>query len=119
MKKTKLQKLTPLLIVLLGFFTLGLSDLVFIYVISDRFNCKKFLPMKQLSLMIVTLGIYGIFWSYRVASEMRKEKMIKEYWKAPICALLAIFFMRNISVLIIYNALDAANSKKNLAEEAE
>ena len=119
MNKTKLQKLMPLLIVLLGFFTLGLSDFVLIYIISDRFNRKKFLPMKQLALMIVTLGIYGIFWSYRITSAMHKEKIIDKYWKAPICALLSIFFMRNISILIIYNALDAANSKQNSAEEAE
>lgn len=116
MEKTKLQKLTPLLIVLLGFFTLGIADLVWIYIISDKFNRKKFLPMKQLALTIITLGIYSVFWSYRVASAMNRAEIIKERWKVPFCALLTVFFLRCISILILYSALDAADSKQSVAE---
>ena len=60
--KNGIRKLTPILIILLGFFTFGASDLIWIYSISDSFDRRKFLPMKQIALTVITFGIYGIFW---------------------------------------------------------
>ena len=104
--KKGLQKLTPIIIVVLGFFTLGISDLIWIYDVSDKFDYKRFLPMKQVALTAITFGVYGIFWVYRMSSQMYKTEYIKSKTKVLLCTILSIFFLRNISVSILYRAFN-------------
>ena len=109
------RKIVPILIIILGFFTLGLSDLIWIYSISDRFDRNKFLPMKQLALTVITFGIYGIFWVYKVSSDMNKSLLLKSRSEILICVILSIIFLRTISVFIMHRALD--ENEANLAKD--
>ena len=100
----RLRKLTPILIIVLGFFTLGLSDLIWIHAISDEFNNRRFLPMKQVALTVVTLGIYGIFWVYLITSEMHKQLVFKDKYRIYLCVILSVLFLRTISIFVIHRA---------------
>ena len=115
--KNKFQKLIPMWIVLFGFFTLGLADLIWIYVISDRFDCRKLLPMKQLALTVITLGVYGIIWVYRVALDMYRADIIKGKGRVLLLTVLSVFFLRTISVLLLYNTLESSDSDNNTLAE--
>ena len=101
-----IRKLIPILIILLGFFTFGLSDLIWIYIVSDRVDYQKFLPMKQVSLTVITFGIYGIFWAYKLSSSMHKSNIIKDKKIPLICVILSIISLRNIALFIMYQALE-------------
>ena len=103
--KNGIRKLTPILIILLGFFTFGLSDLIWIYTVSDNLDRRKFLPIKQIALTVITFGIYGIFWVYKITSEMYKANIIKDKSRILICIILSIFALRNVAIFIIYQAL--------------
>jgi hypothetical protein len=107
---TRIKKLIPLLIIILGFFTLGLSDLIWIYSISDRFDRRRFLPMKQVALTVITFGIYGIYWTYKLSSEMHKSLILKNKQHVAACLILSICFLRTISVFILHRALDDAKT---------
>ena len=109
----KIQKVIPILIIVLGFFTLGISDLIWIYSVSDEFDRKKFLPMKQLALTVITFGIYGIFWTRNMAKEMHESNLIKTNSVVVLCTILSIFFLRTISVFILYQAIHETSSVKD------
>ena len=104
--KNGIRKLTPILILLLGFFTFGVSDLIWIYSISDSFDRRKFLPMKQVALTVITFGIYGIFWTYKISSTMIKANIIKKNNTSAVCLILSILSLRSIAVFIIYQAFN-------------
>ena len=104
--KNGIQKLVPILIILLGFFTFGVSDLIWIYSISDGFDRRKFLPMKQVALTVITFGIYGIFWTYKITSAMTKANIIKGNNTTTVCLIRSILSLRNIAVFIIYQAFN-------------
>ena len=103
--KNSVKKLTPFIIVVLGFFTLGITDLIWIYSISDRINAEKYLPMKQVALTMISLGIYGIFWTYKLSSEIKNSNSYTDNIKPMICTILSVIFLRNISTAMIYNAI--------------
>ena len=103
--KKGLKKLTPIIIIVLGFFTFGISDLIWIYIISDKFDYKHFLPMKQVALTVITFGLYGISWVYRMSLELDKSAYIKGKSMVWLCTVLSVVFLRHIGVSIIYRAL--------------
>ena len=103
-----IQKLLPVLIILLGFFTFGISDLIWIYIISDKFDRARFLPMKQVALTVITFGIYGILWVHTTSSAMQKSMIIKNSIIPIACTVLSIVFLRTISIFILYRALNEA-----------
>ena len=105
-----IQNSIPILIILLGFFTFGISDLIWIYSISDKFNRAKFLPMKQIALTVITFGIYGIFWVHMISTDMQKATIIKNNSIPLVCTVLSVIFLRTISVFILYRALNEAPS---------
>ena len=102
---TKIQKLIPVLIIILGFFTLGISDIIWIYYISDKFDRKAFLPMKQLTLTVITFGIYGILWTRNISKEMYKSNILKSKSTVMLCTILSIIFLRTISIFVLYQAI--------------
>ena len=59
---------------LIGFFTLGIGSLVFIYLLSDKMvsddTGKVIFPLKELVLTVITLGIYGIIWTYKMSKTL-------------------------------------------------
>jgi len=110
------HKLIPVFIVVLGFFTLGISDLVWIYIISDKLDRRIFLPIKQVALTVITFGIYGILWSYKIASKLHSDLIINNSSTPMICAILSLFFLRNLSVAILFHAFNTktiASDKEN------
>ena len=110
--KTGIRKLTPILIIVLGFFTFGLSDLIWIYTLSDSFDRKRFLPLKQIALTVITFGIYGIFWIYKITTEMNKCGIIKNKSNIILCIILSVLSLRNIALFIIYQASTEKDSDK-------
>ena len=103
--KKGLQKLIPILIIISGFFTFGLSDLIWMYIVSDRLDYKRFLPMKQVALTVITFGVYGIFWMYVITSEMLKSRYLKSRMAVVLCTILSAVFLRHFSLFVIYRAL--------------
>lgn len=105
MDNSRKSLITTIIIIMLGFFTLGLSDLVWVYIISDKVDTKRFLPMKQIALTVITFGIYGILWTYLVLDEADKQLVTNVGTKKIICPILSLCFLRNISIAIIYNSI--------------
>lgn len=58
-----------IVIVLLGFITMGISNVVLIYFFSDKLKCfydgDIILPAKETVLNLITFGIYGFVWAYK------------------------------------------------------
>lgn len=102
---TKLQ--IPIIIVL-GLFTFGISDLFWVYTISERVNIRRYPPVKQLTLFIITLGIYGIFWTYLMINELEKQTGRKITRKKIVCTVISALFLRNISVAVINDTVSEA-----------
>lgn len=105
MNNSRKSLITTVIIIVLGFFTLGLSDLVWMYIISDRVDTRCFLPMKQVALTVITLGIYGILWTYLVSNEINKRLVSGNKSQRIICPILSLCFLRNISIAIIYKSI--------------
>lgn len=90
----------------ISFFTLGIADLIYVYIFSDKIctdiDGKIFLPMKEAVLFLITFGIYGIFWSFK-AGERLDKKEGREYIssKTVACAILSLF-IRSIAISILY-----------------
>ena len=105
----KIQRLLPAIIVILGFFTLGISDLIWIYQISDKYCYKRFLPMKQVALTVITFGIYGIIWTYKIASAVYKDENRQYKPNVWLCTGLTVCFLRPFSVSLLYKSLDNAS----------
>ena len=65
-------KFSPALAFIIGFCTLGLGNNANIYIISDKIGFDKqgrvICPMMEMMLNIITFGIYGIFWTYKISS---------------------------------------------------
>lgn len=107
--KTKKQKFQTFFIMICGFFTLGISNLVWIYILSDKVDPINFLPMKQIVLTLITFGIYGIFWCNKMAKtvfnniETRRNDII-------FCTVFAFVFCA-ASIALIHSRLTLTNNE--------
>jgi hypothetical protein len=58
----------------IGFFTFGIANLVFLYRFSDEMltnaDGKIINPMKETVLNIITFGLYGAFWSFKMGQKL-------------------------------------------------
>lgn len=98
------------LIIVLGLFTFGISDLFWVYRISGRVNIRRYPPMKQIALFVITLGVYGIFWTYLIQSELEKLTGQDRMWRKSVCTLLSALFLRCISIAVINDTLTEATA---------
>lgn len=114
MDMNKTKKMIPMVIIILGFFTLGLTDLIWIYQASDKVNRYRFPPIKQLALIIITFGIYGIFWTYMLCGELPKSEKNDNNKLKYICTVLSVIFLRNISVAMIVKRIFDIEEKQSL-----
>ena len=104
------RTLIPFLIFVAGFFTFGLSDLWFIYLLSDRIDRKRFLPMKQLALTLITFGIYGIIWTFNITRVIKYPNNSITTNKSILYIILSILFLRSASTALIYRDFNAVNN---------
>ncbi len=91
----------PVIVFVLGFCTFGLSNLIYLYKISERIGKnpagERIYPMREAVLNVITFGVYGIIWSYRTAKALYGEAK-----NAIICAFLsAIPMLRSVSMSMI------------------
>ena len=94
-------------IFVLGIVTFGISNLVFIYLLSSDVGLdhkgRVIFPMRETVLNLITLGIYGFFWAYRIGCTTD----IKESINAPskqtvLTVILAAPFLRSMCVAYLY-----------------
>ncbi len=105
------SKLSPPLVFILGMVTLGLADVFFVYrfselMISDA-NGKTLYPMREAVLNVITFGIYGIYWTFKIGHILdKKEENIKVSAISILCTVLsAIPFARIVSMTLICNRM--------------
>ena len=90
-----------------GVFTFGIANLVFLYCFSDKIltdaDEKIINPMRESVLNILTLGLYGAFWSYKIGQKLDMiEGCEKISAQTIICAILSVLFLRSITMSVIY-----------------
>ena len=107
---SSLKSMKPFLIFIAGFFTFGITDLWFIYTISDKLGREKLIPMKQLALTLVTFGLYGIYWTYKIGKMLIKANDSKSINKRILCVILSACFLRCASIAVFYSELDNLNN---------
>ena len=91
----------------IGFFTFGIANLVFLYRFSDEMltnaDGKIINPMRETVLNVITFGLYGAYWSYKMG---QKLDMLEDRESISIstllCALLSVVFLRSITMSVIY-----------------
>lgn len=105
---TELKK--AIAVFFIGFITFGIGNLIFLYVFSDK-TCtfcdgKIIIPMREVVLNIITLGIYGAVWTYKMG---KKADMLEDCENVtPItmmCAVVSLFPIRCFSMAVIYYRL--------------
>ena len=88
----------------LGIFTFGISNLIFIYLLSNKVsffaNGSVIYPVRELVLSIITLGIYTCFWGYKIST--------KYNGKAATDAVFCLPLLRSIGVARIYSRVNEA-----------
>ena len=90
--------------------TFGIGNLVFTYIISDKTmldsNDNVIIPMKELVLTIVTFGLYGAVWAYKMGKKADLE-LSRENVSAStiVCAILSATFLRSFGMAVTYYRL--------------
>lgn len=108
MKKTKL---TPPVVFIIGIVTLGMANFYFIYrfsvLIQKDAKGNLVYPMREAVINLMTLGIYGIYWTLKISFALDKREENSDF--SPIsavsCVLSAVPMVRTISMAIISNRL--------------
>ena len=91
----------------IGLFTFGIGNHVFLYIFSDKIatdiNGKVIMPMRELALNIITFGIYGAIWSYKIGKKfdmLEKRETISVI--TLLCAVFSVLLFRCFSMSVIY-----------------
>ena len=106
MKKTKL---TPPIVFILGIVTLGLANFYFLYRFSELIGKdakgRLLYPMREAVINIMTLGVYGIYWTVKLsfALDKREESSVFSLLSAVSCVISAVPMVRTVSMAIICN----------------
>ena len=100
-------KKKAILFALIGFITFGLANTVYLYLWSDKLVCdhnkKVFYPIRETVLNVFTLGIYGIYWTYRASKTLDKREGYEVLTvNSLVCTVISAFMLRSISMAIIY-----------------
>ncbi len=94
-------------IVFISFLTLGLANTVFIYIFSDMAvkdeHGKIIYPMRCAVLNVITLGIYGGIWIYKMGKKLDvSDKNPAPSRQTVAFCVLSFVFLRGISLANIY-----------------
>ena len=95
-----------IIVFLIGFFTLGIGNFVFIYLLSDKIvtddTGKVIYPLRELILTVVTFGIYGIFWTYKLSKTLDSRENREEVSGVTfLSTALSAVFLKSISCALI------------------
>lgn len=93
--------------------TFGIGSTLYIFLISDKMSADSenriIYPAKEAVLNLITLGIYGIVWTYRTSCLIDKRNGFTEFSASTlICTLLSCFPLRCISMALLIYRLDDA-----------
>ena len=91
----------------IGFFTFGIANLVFLYRFSDKMltdaSGKILNPMRESVLNIITFGLYGAYWSFKMGQKLDMLEGRESVSAITfICSLLSVLFLRSITMSVIY-----------------
>ncbi len=108
MKKTKL---TAPIVFIIGIVTLGLANFYFLYrfsvLIGKDARGNLIYPMREAVINVMTLGIYGIYWTVKASLALDKREKNDGFSTITIVSavLSAIPMVRTVSMAIICNRL--------------
>ena len=91
----------------IGIFTFGIANLVYLYRFSDEMltnaDGKIINPMREIVLNIITFGLYGAFWSYKIGEKLDMlDGRDSISVKTILCAILSVLFLRSLTMSVIY-----------------
>ena len=105
----KNKLLSPAIVFIIGFLTMGLGNTVSIYIITDCISFDKdgaaLYPMREAVLNFITFGIYGILWTYKTARTVCAETEGKNKGFTVLITVLSVFPTRCISMALIANKM--------------
>ena len=109
----KQRKLKPIIVFILGFCTMGIADLIFIYWFSKMMRFDKegnvIYPMKEFILNIITFGIYGIYWTYYINRTLDScEEQGRGKMMSVILSVASALPIRCIALAITYSRIEKA-----------
>lgn len=95
-----------IIVFLIGFFTLGIGNFVYIYLLSDKTvvddTGRVIYPLKELVLTVVTLGIYGIIWTYKLSKTLDSRENREEVSGITLLSTgLSAVFLKSVSCALI------------------
>lgn len=104
-------KKKAIILALVGFFTLGIANFVYVFILSDKiiFDYKRrvLYPIAELLFTVCTLGIYGIYWTYKITATLDKREGYDTYTvNSLVTTVLSACFLRSISMAMIYFRLE-------------
>lgn len=107
------SRLNPPLVFIIGMVTLGAANFFFVYRFSELLkkdaDGKRMYPMREAALNVITLGIYGIYWTFKVGRTLDARE--ENAGISPISVLLTILsaipFVRIVSMTLICNRMTA------------
>lgn len=107
---TEIKK--AIIVFLIGFFTFGIGNIFFIYYFSDKAvstsEGKVIYPMREFVLNLITLGVYGVIWTYRMLGKVDLEEGYEQTSASTlICTVLACLPLRSIVMAVISYRLDS------------
>ncbi len=99
------KEINPVIVFIFGFITFGLTNHMFLYIISKRAvknaSGELIYPMREVGLNIITLGIYGIIWTYRMGIKFYENKN-----SAVLCAVISAFPVRCVSMTMLVSQMN-------------
>jgi hypothetical protein len=91
----------------IGFITFGLANTVYMYIWSDKLvydhNNKIFYPIREIVINVFTLGVYGIFWTYRAARTLDLREGYETFTvNSLVSTVISACPLRSLSMALIY-----------------
>lgn len=105
------SKLTPPLVFIIGLVTLGVANFFFVYRFSELINVdsngKTIYPMREAMFNIMTFGLYGIYWSFKLDRILDKREGNDSISATSVLVtiLSAIPLVRTVAMTLICNRM--------------
>lgn len=102
----------------IGLLTFGIGNIVLMYILSDKMltdaDGKIIYPMREIVLNLLTLGIYGAFWSFKLGQKLDMlEGREAVSAKTVICSVISVLFLRSITMGTIYYRMKSCDIGAN------
>lgn len=113
----KNKYLNPTSVLILGLFTFGIANSLFIYAFSKfmRFDKNGYViyPMKEFILNVITFGIYGIYWTFSINSALDacEEQGRGRGLTALLTVISALPIIRAVALAVTYSRIQNASRR--------